>query len=222
MRPKKTTYRDILGGMSRMQNGGVPNGPEAKADIRKNPMLRSAYEALLKDAESGLSPMPSLYTDKYPDGGGYVYRGGDGERKYQFDMEEANRVRDEKSPMLRYDNDPRSYQFEDGYVQFEDIAKQAKAGNIDAIEALFALEDKYKEMNPGPERNPIMRMFGIDPNFIRDNYDVGVNPRTGKRSANFEPSAYDKGDKRFDEDRFKRFVADRKEPAFNKTFTPRR
>ena len=196
-----------------MQNGGVPNGPEAKADIRKNPMLRSAYEALLKDAESGLSPMPNLYGGDYR---GNAY--GDGERKYRFDMEEASRVRDEKSPMLRYDNEG----MRDGYVQFDDIAKQAKAGNVDAIEALFALEDKYKEMNPGPEKNPIMRMFGIDPNFIRDNYDAGVNPRTGKPSSLYDPSAYDKGDKRFDEDRFKRFVTDRKELAFNKTFTPRR
>ena len=200
-----------------MQNGGVPNGPEAKADIRNNPMLRSAYEALLKDAESGLSPMPR-FTDRYPDGGGYAYRGRDGERKYQFDTEEASRVRDNASPLLRYDNDV----MRDGYVQFEDLAKQAKRGDIDAIEALFALEDKYKEMNPSPEKNPIMRMFGIDPNFIRDNYDAGVNPRTGERSSLYDPGAYDKGDKRFDEDRFKRFVTDRKELAFNKTFSPKR
>ena len=192
-----------------MNNGGVPNGPEAKADVRANPLLRDAYNALLKDAEEGLSPMPNLYKDRFSSGE-YKYSGRDGERKYRFDVEEGNRVRDEKSPMLRYDNDPRSFQFEDGYVQFDDIAKQAKAGNIDAIEALFALEDKYKEMNPGPEKNPIMRMFGIDPNFIRDNYNVGVNPRTGKRSRLYEPSAYDKGDKRFDLERFKRFVTDRR------------
>ena len=166
-------------------------------------MLRSAYEALLKDAESGLSSMPNLY--------GGDYRGRDGERKYQFDTEEASRVRDNTSPLLRYDNDL----MRDGYVQFEDLAKQAKEGDIDAIEALFALENKYKEMNPGPEKNPIMRMFGIDPNFIRDNYDAGVNPRNN-------PVAYDRNMKTFDEDRFKRFVTDRKEPAFNKTFTPRR
>jgi len=197
-----------------MQNGGVPNGPEAKADVRANPMLRAAYNALLEEAEAGLSPMPNLYRDKYSSGD-YKYTGRDGERKYRFDVEEANRMRDERSPMLRYDN-----QYEDGYVQFDDIAKQAKAGNIDAIEALFALEDKYKEMNPGPEKNPIMRMFGIDPNFIRDNYDVGVNPRTGKRSSIYSPSAYDKDDKRFDPERFKRFVTDRQEPRMRRDIRP--
>ena len=204
MRTTKKTYRDILGGMSKMNNGGVPNGPEAKADVRANALLRDAYNALLADAKAGVSPMPNLYRDRYSDGS-RVYSGRDGDRKYRFDVEESNRVRDEKSPMVRYDNDV----LRDGYVQFDDIAKQAKAGNIDAIEALFALEDKYKEMNPGPEKNPIMRMFGIDPNFIRDNYDYGVSPRTGKRSKLYSPTAYDKDLETFDPERFKRFVTDR-------------
>ena len=205
-----------------MQNGGVPNGPEAKADVRANALLRDAYNALLKEAKEGMGSMPSLYTSKFDDGS-YRYTGESGRRKYEFDVEMANERRDKKSPMLRYDNDPRSYQYErdsEGYVQFDNIAKQAKAGNVDAIEALFALEDKYKEMNPGPEKNPIMRMFGIDPNFIRDNYDVGVNPRTGKRSSNYEPSAYDKDDKRFDPERFKRFVTDRQEPKMQRDIRP--
>lgn len=215
MRPRKTTYKDILGGMSKMQNGGVPNGPEAKADVRANAMLRDAYNALLEEAKEGVGSMPNLYRDRFPSGG-YKYTGELGERRYRGDMEQANRARDEKSPMVRYDNDP----VRDGYVQFDDIAKQAKAGNVDAIEALFALEDKYKEMNPGPEKNPIMRMFGIDPNFIRDNYDVGVNPRTGKRSSLYAPMAYEKDLKTFDPERFKRFVTDRQEPKMQRDIRP--
>ena len=85
-----------------MNNGGVPNGPEAKADVRANPLLRDAYNALLKDAEEGLSPMPNLYKDRFSSGE-YKYSGRDGERKYRFDVEEGNRVRDEKSPMLKTD-----------------------------------------------------------------------------------------------------------------------
>lgn len=198
-----------------MQNGGVPNGPEAKADVRASAMLRDAYNALLEEAEAGISPMPNLYSDRYDDGS-RVYSGRYGEGKYRSDVELANKMRDKRSPMLRYDNDP----LKGGYVRFDDIAKQAKAGNIDAIEALFALEDKYKEMNPGPEKNPIMRMFGIDPNFIRDNYEYGVSPRTGRLSKLYAPSAYDKGDKRFDSERFKRFVTDRQEPRMQRDIRP--
>ena len=33
-----------------MNNGGVPNGPEAKADVTRNPIMRELFEEVVKSA----------------------------------------------------------------------------------------------------------------------------------------------------------------------------
>lgn len=39
-----------MGAMSRMQQGGIPNGPEATADVTRSPIIRELFEEVVKSA----------------------------------------------------------------------------------------------------------------------------------------------------------------------------
>ena len=59
MRPRKTTYRDILGGMSKMQNGGIQNDPtkRKRTTIATDGVRSDEYaEDFLRRARMGMYP----------------------------------------------------------------------------------------------------------------------------------------------------------------------
>lgn len=167
MNIKKRTPRSILGAMSRMQQGGIPNGPEATADVTRSPIIRELFEEVVKSAR-----MSPEYRGLRSEMNSPINRGGsrilDEVRRQNINRAEKRLLdadiagfrgafpMDFDQTLVR--TDPRRYNPDLDYKNFTDLVK---SGDEDALQVLQVMDNLYRERYPTAVKRPVSEMFGV-------------------------------------------------------------
>jgi len=161
--PRQMPGYEYGGKVKKYSDGG--QGPEATADITRNPLMRELFDEVVKSAQ-----MSPEYRALRSEINSPINRGGD------RILDEVRRQNIDRAEQRMLDADlagiRRGYpmSFDENAVgrpnkpdfNYNNFTELVKSGDEDALQVLKAMDDLYRDKYPTPVLRPVSEMFGVN------------------------------------------------------------